>query len=211
MPLSMRTCAVLSALMLPGCVTSFTAPVPSQRTQHKQSTVLSVKHNDRAFIDKRLEDLMDNDWREFRARLVAKEYAEANDTSDVSNDAWIESDQLQQERQGMLSGMWADAISNLFPNGDKQRKDLFAGDNVGNYVPKEKIPEDPFVSPSEVPIFMEPKATIDKHRWAHPIPHVEPGCVLIACEHLGGVFHQTVVLIVDHSESQGTIGIVINR
>ena len=37
------------------------------------------------------------------------------------------------------------------------------------------------------------------------------GCVLIANEKLGGVFHQTVVLIVDHHEKTGTTGVVINR
>lgn len=43
------------------------------------------------------------------------------------------------------------------------------------------------------------------------IPHIEPGCVLVANERLGGVFHQTVVLIIDHNDSSGSTGIVINR
>lgn len=70
--------------------------------------------------------------------------------------------------------------------------------------------EDPFVSPAELPLFIQ-ETKINKHRWAHEIPHVEPGCVLIANEKLGGVFHQTVVLIVQHCERSGSIGMVINR
>jgi len=34
---------------------------------------------------------------------------------------------------------------------------------------------------------------------------------LIANERLGGIFHQTVVLIVQHCENEGTFGVVINR
>jgi putative transcriptional regulator len=56
-----------------------------------------------------------------------------------------------------------------------------------------------------------PVPSINKHRWAHDIAHIEPGCVLIANEKLNGVFHQTVVLIVDHHEKTGTTGVVINR
>lgn len=77
----------------------------------------------------------------------------------------------------------------------------------------ELLYQDPFVSADELPIHLKPKAhaTVDKHRWAHPIEHIEPGCVLIANEKLGGVFHLTVVLIVDHHEKTGTTGVVINR
>ena len=52
---------------------------------------------------------------------------------------------------------------------------------------------------------------IDRHRWAHPLSHIEPGSLLVANEKLGGVFHQTVVLIIDHNESTGSTGMVINR
>ena len=60
-------------------------------------------------------------------------------------------------------------------------------------------------------IYDEPKVKIDKHRWAHPLFHVEPGCILVANEKLGGVFHQTVVLIIDHHDTAGSTGMVINR
>eukprot|EP00550_Attheya_septentrionalis_P008611 CAMPEP_0198296208 /NCGR_PEP_ID=MMETSP1449-20131203/31498_1 /TAXON_ID=420275 /ORGANISM="Attheya septentrionalis, Strain CCMP2084" /LENGTH=310 /DNA_ID=CAMNT_0043996755 /DNA_START=271 /DNA_END=1203 /DNA_ORIENTATION=- len=52
---------------------------------------------------------------------------------------------------------------------------------------------------------------IDKSQWAHPISHIEPGCVLIANERLGGLFHQTVVLITEHDEIKGTVGLIVNR
>ncbi|KAL7558071.1 hypothetical protein ACA910_009257 [Epithemia clementina (nom. ined.)] len=70
--------------------------------------------------------------------------------------------------------------------------------------------EDPFVSEDELSLYL-PETVIDKHRWAHEIPSIEPGAVLIAGEKLGGIFHQTVVLITEHSETEGTFGIVINR
>jgi putative transcriptional regulator len=60
-------------------------------------------------------------------------------------------------------------------------------------------------------MYNEPNVKLDKHRWAHPLFHVEPGCILVANERLGGVFHQTVVLIIDHNEAAGTTGMVINR
>jgi hypothetical protein len=55
------------------------------------------------------------------------------------------------------------------------------------------------------------KLTLNKHRWAHPIEHIERGCILIANEKVDGVFHQTAVLVVDHHEKHGTTGVVINR
>ena len=85
------------------------------------------------------------------------------------------------------------------------------GDKIGGAQGNVPTP-DPFVSAAELPIHMKSATPeINKHRWAHDIAHIEPGCVLIANEKLGGVFHQTVVLIVDHHEKTGTTGVVINR
>mmetsp|Transcript_11387 Transcript_11387/g.19312 ORF Transcript_11387/g.19312 Transcript_11387/m.19312 type:complete len:366 (-) Transcript_11387:111-1208(-) len=181
----------------------------SPSSVQRRSTKLFIKLNERAHLDKKLEDLMDNDWREFRARLVAIEQAEATEQTEKGKEAEDGDEKLA--KQAHLSDMFADALSSFFSSKDAKRKDLLDGEDVGNYIPDKLMTQDPFVSRAELPIFMKPKAKIDKHRWAHAIPHVEPGCVLVASEHLGGVFHQTVVLIVDHSESQGTIGMVINR
>ena len=41
------------------------------------SSLCMVKRSERAFIEKRLEDAMNNDWRVFRARLVEQERIEA--------------------------------------------------------------------------------------------------------------------------------------
>jgi putative transcriptional regulator len=95
----------------------------------------------------------------------------------------------------------------------KKRENIFSGDTVGGALPSDDMVlyEDPFVSAGELPLLLKPHAKINKHRWGHSIPHVEPGCVLIANEKLGGVFHQTVVLIIEHHETSGSIGVVINR
>lgn len=70
---------------------------------------------------------------------------------------------------------------------------------------------DPFASPEDVPALLEPRVKIDSTRWAHELPNIEAGCVLVANEKLGGVFHQTVVLIIDHDDVNGSTGVVINR
>eukprot|EP00587_Corethron_hystrix_P004594 CAMPEP_0113310102 /NCGR_PEP_ID=MMETSP0010_2-20120614/7879_1 /TAXON_ID=216773 ORGANISM="Corethron hystrix, Strain 308" /NCGR_SAMPLE_ID=MMETSP0010_2 /ASSEMBLY_ACC=CAM_ASM_000155 /LENGTH=382 /DNA_ID=CAMNT_0000165485 /DNA_START=315 /DNA_END=1463 /DNA_ORIENTATION=- /assembly_acc=CAM_ASM_000155 len=51
----------------------------------------------------------------------------------------------------------------------------------------------------------------NENRWAHPLSHVEKGCLLLASEKLGGIFHQTVVLIISHNDNLGSMGVVINR
>ena len=80
---------------------------------------------------------------------------------------------------------------------------ILSGENIGGAVPQDELLyQDPFVSAAELPIHIKPKTvSVNKHRWAHEIQHIEPGCVLIANEKLGGVFHQTIVLIVDHHET----------
>ena len=72
---------------------------------------------------------------------------------------------------------------------------------------------DPFMDEEECALIynVPNNVKLDKHRWAHPLFHVEPGCILVANERLGGVFHQTVVLIIDHNEAAGSTGMVINR
>lgn len=122
-------------------------------------------------------------------------------------------------KQDKIGEMFAQTLSSIFKgnkepegNGGK-RGDIFKGDSVGGALPldEELLYHDPFVSAAELPILMKPKPKINKHRWAHEISHVEPGCVLIANEKLGGVFHQTIVLVIEHHEASGSTGIVINR
>lgn len=116
-------------------------------------------------------------------------------------------------KQEKFSNIFA-AIFNNHKESEKKAMNIFDGDAVGGATATSIIPEcceDPFVSPKELPLFLSPKVSVDKHRWAHPIAHIEPGCVLVANEKLGGVFHQTIVLVIDHNEAAGSTGIVINR
>lgn len=178
------------------------------------------KNSDRAHIERTLEDMMDNDWRVFRARLVAQEKAESlqdnhnhNHHHHNNKDHSHKDEKLQ--KQGQLSDLLAGAISSIFSkksaNSNNKDSNIFEGDSIGRSTQVPFPCEDPFVSEQELPMLLKPTVTIDKRRWAHEIPHVEPGCVLIANEKLGGVFHQTVVLIIQHSENSGSTGIVINR
>lgn len=209
---------------------------------HMDRTKLNERKNsDRARVEKNLEDMMNNDWREFRARLVAQENIEekenprkAKNTSMSKAPRDYHSPQWDGgiARQEKLSNIFSGTISSIFNNnngsknnqnhgnrmnsfsGKSSRSSIFDGDSVGGLSPNSPNPlsfEDPFVSVDEIPVLMQPKVKLDKHRWAHTISHIEAGCVLIANEKLGGIFHQTVVLIVDHQETTGTTGVIINR
>lgn len=201
-----------------------------QSTERVSFTQLKSKNSDRAHIERTLEDAMNNDWRVFRARLVAQEKAEAAQKEYKNESIQTSKKQAKKEnedvetaddklaKQGQLGEMFAGAISSIFKGQDGKKasagkRDIFRGDTVGGALPvdDELMYQDPFVSEAELPILMKPRVNIDKHRWAHEISHVEPGCVLIANEKLGGVFHQTIVLIIEHHEATGSTGIVINR
>lgn len=174
------------------------AYVPTRSTQ--RSWVLHMsKNSDRAHIERNLEDMMNNDWRVFRAKLVASE--------SQPQESPVVDEKLS--KQDKLGEMFAGAIQTIFKKDTPEapKDSIFDGDTVG--LPDDW--EDPFVSAEELPLLIKPQEPIDKHRWAHELPHVEPGCVLIANEKLGGVFHQTVVLVVEHHERTGSTGVVINR
>lgn len=193
---------------------------------------------------------MDNDWRVFRAKLVAQERAEQQQNkpskSSSSSSSFLpnHNNDAKLAKQGQLSDLFAGAFASIFKKAQPQLSNtnnnisahkresstnIFDGETVGGanyyqasdhrhsnsneYTDDDLLYQDPFLSPEELPLLLKPRSTtkIDKHRWAHAIPHVEPGCVLIANEKLGGVFHQTVVLIIEHHETTGSTGIVINR
>jgi len=76
-----------------------------------------VKNSDRARLEKCFEDLMDNDWRVFRARLVAQE---RNDPIELSNkvasnrasqETSVESRDEKQVRQDKLGNIFAAIFS----------------------------------------------------------------------------------------------------
>lgn len=177
---------------------------------------------------------MGEDWREFRAKLVAQEHVEdevavmATTTKNGNGNGGKQSSPLKDEGVGkFISG----AISSIFNKGSESskkgeaggdslsaiemNKNIFDGVGVGGATKYSKIPsscDDPFMDEEECQlIYDEQDVKLDKHRWAHPLFHVEPGCILVANEKLGGVFHQTVVLIIDHNEATGSTGMVINR
>lgn len=181
------------------------------------TSALAAKNSDRAHIERKLDDMMDNDWRVFRAKLVAQERADQQEEKKSSKP--VEKTDEKLAKQGQLGERFAEAISSIFTNHNKNKQNnnnnkdrsIFQGDSIGGLPQDLDEVEDPFVSEAELPILLKPKVTVDKHRWAHEIPHIEPGCVLIANEKLGGVFHQAVVLVVEHHENAGSTGIIINR
>ena len=168
-------------------------------------------------------------YRTFRAKLVAQEHI---DQCASSNSAQRNSkDEKQQQQQQQLSKFLTGAISSFFKQNDNERhgsnessstKLVKEESNTSIDVDKNKIEEsmmmfdcinDPFADEKELPALIGDsyQDSFDHHRWAHQLHHVEPGCVLIANEKLGGVFHQTVLLIIEHNDQEGSLGIVINR
>jgi len=197
-----------SFIALPNTINTF-MPTNNNDAICKSDSQLSMGIN-RARMDKNLEDMMGDDWRTFRARLVAQEDDEEYHPSDISNlSSCKETEDSKSHVQ--LGTMFAGAISSLFSQrksgGDDHHESIFDGHHIG--LPSEI--EDPFASADEIVAVKKPLVELDRYHWAHPITHVEPGCVLLANEKLGGVFHQTVVLIIDHHEARGSTGIVINR
>jgi len=197
---------------------------PSKSALKRCSHCLHMNNNHRARFEKNLEDMMGNDWREFRAQLVAQEADEAkyNSNARMIREPHIEVQHEKEARQEKFGNIFSAIFHNkevkaVGPVDEQPRsseRSIFDGLNVGGATPDSMIPdsiEDPFVSEAEIPVLLQPKVRVDKHRWAHPLFHIESGCVLIANEKLGGVFHQTVVLIIDHNDGDGSTGIVINR
>ena len=148
--------------------------------------VHAKKTTDRAYNERTFESMMGNDWREFRAKLVAQEKAAA---SLRESTAYYHGSKLM-AKHGRIGDLFAGSI-NIFD-------DRICGVLDCN---------DPFVSKDELPIIMQKKVNIDKYRWAHPIPRPEQGSILISNER----FHQTVVLMISHCDKNGSSGVVINR
>lgn len=233
----------MTSLAILAAATSSVAAFVPPKTQIYHGTALGIKNSDRARTERMLEESMGDDWRLFRAKLVAQEKAAkvvekdnskaqgASSSSRSSTDSENQESSSQTtssstdhqdelEKQGQLSDLFGAAISSIFKPGHQKEAaktsndNIYRGDSIGRGIPQsELMSQDPFLSADELPIHIKPKmyTPVDKHRWAHEIDHIEPGCVLIANEKLGGVFHQTVVLVVDHHEKTGTTGVVINR
>lgn len=232
--------ALIIVLLAGGTPATAFAPQPAKiakkTSQQKRSLTYlhESKDNDRARMEKSWEHMMGTDWREFRAKLVAQEQSDmvvGNKKAETST-----SSKKEEKIGNFISG----AISSIFSKGESSKEkeredttvsptvvkedlqssspsDIFDGVDVGGATKFSKIEisspcDDPFMDEEECHIvYDEPQVQIDSHRWAHPLYHVEPGCILIANEKLGGVFHQTVVLIIDHNENNGSTGMVINR
>jgi putative transcriptional regulator len=237
---------LLLLLLLSGTTSAFCPGADVRESSSSSWSLIALysKNSGRAHTERMLEESMGDDWRLFRAKLVAQEKQEgslnksksssttATDTATATDTTTTDTDKsnhdnnnsnnkptnsdTELEKQGQLGELFGAAISSIFHSSSSKKqtkKDILAGNSIGRALPPEELLyQDPFVSAAELPIHMKPVTTdINKHRWAHEIQHIESGCVLIANEKLGGVFHQTVVLVVDHHEKVGTTGVVINR
>jgi len=198
---------------------------PASNQKIAPTTQLEMgKDNERARTEKNLEDMMGDDWKFVRAQLVAQERAEIKfEAENKKNPPQFRADEMERNdkdlgRQAHMANAFAGAIASIFSsndntnNHDKQNFDGIEG--IGSTGASAFLIEDPFATEDEImatTLAGSEAIQLNSHRWAHPISHIEPGCVLVANEKLGGIFHQTVVLIVDHHPNTGTTGIVINR
>jgi putative transcriptional regulator len=214
-------CFLLSTLS-PASAFSPLSIRPNHVANQRSRCRLEARSNERARVERKYEEMMDNDWREFRAKLVAKEKAEevAIEAAKTKTKSTVGSSGGAPTKGEDLGELISGAFSSIFNGGKDEAKEMFKG-NVGGANTNTRFTsidfpsdcEDPFLSVDECHlIYSEPvNVEINKHRWAHPLAMVEPGCVLVANEKLGGVFHQTVVLIIDHHEKIGSTGMIINR
>ena len=192
-----RQIIALVAVTLIPC-DSFITP----RTTLTKFSVDMAKDSDRARQERDFEDMMGEDWRVFRARLIAHEQEEVSNTIKFDH-------HVEVKKQSRLANFIASIFS---PSRNKELEEkadisIFDGDTIGGLL----TTDDPFATDEEKVAMNCRKVNFDRRRWAHPISHVETGCVLVANEKLGGVFRQTVVLIVNHNENAGSTGVCINK
>mmetsp|Transcript_14183 Transcript_14183/g.21571 ORF Transcript_14183/g.21571 Transcript_14183/m.21571 type:complete len:190 (-) Transcript_14183:2461-3030(-) len=162
--------------------------VPPARQRPFLTKLFVGKSNTRARLERKYNDMMEDDWRWFRANLIAVEKTRRE------RDALRAKQQQQQQQQQQSLGQSSLEI------------------RPGHYyVGFEEELESEIYPFDEGPLFGDSDVKVDKLCWAHKIPSVEVGAVLIAGYELGGVFHQSVTLIVSHNNSTGSIGVVINR
>lgn len=253
---STATTAVTSASSSSSSPTSSSSSSPFPGSDGSSTTSLCSKNSDRARTERILEESMGDDWRHFRAKLVAQETVERgqqqqaaattnnNGNNNTNNKKQknkktkrsmetpsSSSSSSDDEKQGQLGELFGSVISSIFSSSSSSSSSSSNEkgddwDSIG--VPPKDSKEqqqqqqvkeqqllcaDPFVSEAELPIHLKPQkgSFLNKHRWAHPISHIEQGCVLIATEKLGGTFHQSVVLVVEHHPKEGTTGLIINR
>ena len=202
-------CAVLLALgaSSPPRVAAFTAPRSSTGSPNTCSsasciaspspkTRLHAKNPDRARMERELEDLMDRDWRAFRAHLVmneateAKEAAAADQSANGINGSADGPFDERLDKQNTMGNLFAGAISSIFRSNkeaeeqakvnalcnenDDEECSIFDGDAVGgatafSTLPNGVLVDDPFLSEAELPAVVQPKNKLDKHRWAHSV------------------------------------------
>ena len=96
------------------------------------------------------------------------------------------------------------------PSVDSSKEPIFYDDLIPTVPSEELLGEDPASLLAETSSgsigFTSPLSS----QWAHELAHVEPGCVLVANEHMKhDVYQQSVILIVNHSEKEGSMGLVL--
>jgi len=212
--------------------TQFTASISHNPCTHTSKLYAKRKQCNRAKYEKEFEEMMGDDWRTFRAKLVAYEKAEA-ECMNESMKSQLPKDSDDNDDDGKkFTQFISKGLSSIFTSGSPNKipKQHHATSNVNiedqnHEFISPSLPlnqeegefRDPFASVDEVFALnsdfdlITQHISLDKHHWAHPISHIEPGCVLLANEKLGGEFRQTVVLIADHHDTIGSSGLVINR
>jgi len=184
--------------------------VPPARQRPFLTKLFVGKSNTRARLERKYNDMMEDDWRWFRANLIAVEKTRRE------RDALRAKQQQQQQQQQQSLGQSSLGNNNGVSQTFREQNNIDCPPvkeiRPGHYyVGFEEELESEIYPFDEGPLFGDSDVKVDKLCWAHKIPSVEVGAVLIAGYELGGVFHQSVTLIVSHNNSTGSIGVVINR
>jgi hypothetical protein len=136
-----------------------------------------AKNPGRASYERQLEELMDNDWRVFRAKLVAQERAESqssgtNNEHKPTHALHQHDDDERLRKQKQVTDFFGGVIAAFFKNSSNKKEDLagtiFDGEFIGGATAEdfskllpEGVTEDPFLSLEELPILIPKFKDID--------------------------------------------------
>jgi putative transcriptional regulator len=176
------------------------------------------------------------DWRTVRAKLIAQEQASDSDknpakTSGGHNVEQVIGSLFSRAMESITKNETSAAKKNIKATDDakevspvaaSQDSSTSEGSTSSSSVSREPIFYDDFnpTIPSEELLGQDPAALMTEHTagftsplsssWAHELAHVEPGCVLVANEFMKhDVYKQSVILMVNHSEKEGSMGLVL--
>ena len=226
--------------LFPHATLSFTFPTTPNGSPMYTTLYMGKKSSDRAHIERNLEDMMGNDWREFRAKLVAQEQAAVSLRQQQEKNMMMmvqTSTSLQPQRRPMATDPELyyhahDVIThqqNDRPYSSLQQQHQVSSSFMTDMPPSQCV-GDLFAGAINIfdgyrisgkslqcsdPFVSEDELPIMMQKQVtinkHRWAHAIPSPEPGSVLISNTMFHQTVVLVISHCDVKGSTGIVINR